>query len=920
MLYLANCCPIRDNLDVHAVQQLQGFRKLDEDAQALATKLQHDKKELLHALAGSTSQVLLVQDRTNELITAEHQRTRIEIMASINQSRSNQSVAEPGHGLQDILHQSSEQKEKICLIEALVLQSLRFPTMMDRFEEVQTAHQKTYEWIFETPDPKYSRWSDFPRWLSRGTGIYWINGKAASGKSTLMRFICDNNRTPALLKRWSQLKNLVVANHFLWYNGTRDQRSHSGLLRALIFKLLHQCTHLIPLVFPDYWNERMKYPLKVIEGMAPKSWTIPKLSKGFERLFQVAGDDMRFCLFIDGLDEYEGDFQEIINLFTKISKFPNVKTCLSSRPLYDFSRAFSSLPGVRLQDFTFNDIKQFVDDELGANCQMQDLQRQEPEEAPKLVLEIVDKADGVFLWVRLVVLSLLRGLRNSDQVVDLQARLRILPRSLEEMFSHILRRLEPVYLAQSSRIFQMFLAAQSLDYDLPSIQLSLAEEPDGDTLLHSENIKFTQSELVSKCEMVEGWLQTRCGGLIETYIPGIPKSCRAPWNGPKLVWLHRTVRDFLVLPDIWSRILSGTAGTGFNPNVALLQSNVLYLKFVLYTGSATEPRSPRQTINQIRDIAVQALGFACNAELETGKVSVPVLDEYAKVCDHLVKNLLLAHRGWAYFIFGFPDEEPDPLLRIAINIGLYSYVSEKVKARPGLVSGRPGRPLLYYAIGEEIKDRHIKFRPNSKMVELLLENNALPNHRGDDRASPSELKHGWYVRLSPWEKVLNGLFDSAEAQTTILLEWLKIASAFLRHGADPTRCVTDYSIVRTKYSASDVIDIFKETFPVETRELQAQIVACSHRAQQGSRNEKLNRCLDVNSSSDSIPNPVLPALSRGLEVEGQLRDGIVQNDQGRTKEAPITESLTNNGKGKKWEGRGWRKSIDLYFMNRPCWD
>jgi hypothetical protein len=86
-----------------------------------------------------------------------------------------------------------------------------------------------------------------------------------------------------------------------------------------------------------------------------------------------------------------------------------------------------------------------------------------------------------------------------------------------------------------------------------------------------------------------------------------------------------------VLPEIWSRILSGTAGTGFNPNIALLQSNVLYVKFALYTGSATEPRSPRQTINQIRGIAVQALGFACNAELETGKVSVPVLDEYVKV-------------------------------------------------------------------------------------------------------------------------------------------------------------------------------------------------------------------------------------------------------------------------------------------------
>jgi hypothetical protein len=183
--------------------------------------------------------------------------------------------------------------------------------------------------------------------------------------------------------------------------------------------------------------------------------------------------------------------------------------------------------------------------------------------------------------------------------------------------------------------------------------------------------------------------------------------------------------------------------------------------------------------------------------------------------------------------------------------------------------------LLYYAIGEEIEDRHIKFRPNSKMVELLLENNASPNHRWDGRPSPSELKHGWYVRvrLSPWGKVLNGLFDlpGAKTEPTLLLEWLKIASVFLQHGADPTKCVTNYSIVKTIYSASDVIDIFQETFPVETRELKAQIVACSHRAQQGSRNAKRNRCLDVDSTSDSIPNPVPPALSRGLEVEEQLK-------------------------------------------------
>jgi hypothetical protein len=80
----ANFWPIRDTLDIHAIEQTQGFRNLDEDARVLAAKLQDlqdDKEEFLGALAEHTSRVLLAQDRTNKLITAEHQRTRVEIRA-----------------------------------------------------------------------------------------------------------------------------------------------------------------------------------------------------------------------------------------------------------------------------------------------------------------------------------------------------------------------------------------------------------------------------------------------------------------------------------------------------------------------------------------------------------------------------------------------------------------------------------------------------------------------------------------------------------------------------------------------------------------------------------------------------------------------------------------------------------------------
>jgi len=52
----------------------------------------------------------------------------------------------------------------------------------------------------------------------------------------------------------------------------------------------------------------------------------------------------------------------------------------------------------------------------------------------KLVREIATKADDVFLWVKLVVVSLLRGLQNKDNDSDLQKRLMELPNDLSALY------------------------------------------------------------------------------------------------------------------------------------------------------------------------------------------------------------------------------------------------------------------------------------------------------------------------------------------------------------------------------------------------------------------------------------------------------------------------------------------------------
>ena len=92
-----------------------------------------------------------------------------------------------------------------------ILDSLSNMGMTARYEKIADAHAKTFEWIFQ--DYTYawgSHYGDtFTEWLSRGNGIFWVTGKAGSGKSTLMKFLSHHRLTSKALKHWSGTKKLV---------------------------------------------------------------------------------------------------------------------------------------------------------------------------------------------------------------------------------------------------------------------------------------------------------------------------------------------------------------------------------------------------------------------------------------------------------------------------------------------------------------------------------------------------------------------------------------------------------------------------------------------------------------------------------------------------------------------------------------
>lgn len=130
----------------------------------------------------------------------------------------------------------------------------------------------------------------------------------------------------------------------------------------------------------------------------------------------------KLCLFIDKLDEYEGpegDYEDIVELFEGYANSPHIKICLSSRPLVVFERGFSEYPNLKLQNLTYGDINHYVKDKLGTHKYMVQLSQQHSVQVSLLIDETVEKASGVFLWVKLVVKSLLHGFRDYNRISDL---------------------------------------------------------------------------------------------------------------------------------------------------------------------------------------------------------------------------------------------------------------------------------------------------------------------------------------------------------------------------------------------------------------------------------------------------------------------------------------------------------------------
>ena len=612
--------------------------------------------------------------------------------------------------------------------EQLVLKSLTFDRLRARVDQIVDAHRDTFHWIFDDEIKTDSRIVSFINWFTSGDGVWWITGRAGSGKSTLVKHISNNSKAEKLLEVWAadRGKKLVTASYYFWNAGTKLQRSQEGLLRSLLYDVLRQCPDEITSVC------RSKIGQFHLFHTDHSPWSRRELLEAFEQLSKESHGQASYCFFIDGLDEYdcvdEGTHQDLVQLLQYISQAKAVKLCISSRDYTVFRDAFVEGRHLMMQDLTEDDIKTFVRANLQENARFRVLEA-EDDRYPALEQAIVREAHGVFLWVFLVVRSLKEGLTNADRVSDLQKRLNELPKTLEDFFAHMLYSVDKRYQGMAAQAFQI---ANQAAKPLELVIYSFLDEEDPDFALKLPIQPLTDEQIESRHEDMRKRLNARCRGLLE-----INRSISyATYGGRTLLhtvdFLHRTVRDYLFNTPDMQNLLQSRLPEGYSPQYELSKAFLAQMKCVqlrkhsglfkssMGTVRCLEPNAPdspfRQALNNF-------LLFA---------------EEFTVRCHQQPTALLLeAERTLLERPGQRARRKKTAFLGACADYSLDWYVAHRIKENHQLVKHQ-GCPLLYYALNlpehhgqsaDHTEDRSL--RP--ELIKLLLENDADPNQRYKDQ-------------------------------------------------------------------------------------------------------------------------------------------------------------------------------------------
>ncbi|KAF5251981.1 hypothetical protein FANTH_2935 [Fusarium anthophilum] len=583
------------------------FKRLD-ISQVEADNLQDKLQNLLQATSTSEAklhnlvkaQVALVNTQLSDRIDQAEASTKAHVTAELasHESRLKSQADQSKHTLLREAEARENIRREIEAYERL-LNSLQYPDMNHRRNEIHASHGSTFNWLFEGDlkgddlgseasqfysqsdsrsvneagsFPQELPCSSFMTWLKSRESRYWISGHPGTGKSVLMRFIVSHEQTITSLRQWQP--EVQIITHFFWKIGSPMQSSFKGFLCSLVYQLFSSDE--------EHAMSCLKHNPDWSRKAGPGDWDKDDLQF---LLHSYARQPARpFCLFIDGLDELMDDegVGILIDFLDTLQEPPRlVKICMSSRPESAIRMGLGRSPNIKMQDLTRNDIKQYA----RAKLKKEVSQTNSSMGIEDLVTSISYKAEGVFLWAVLVTRSIARGISNGDSRDFIQKRLQKTPKKLHELYLDMWTRLgedSDLYQYSTALIFKIVLfawqsirKAQPLDVKLlmfspgliSILELMLASSDDLWSISFEEYDKLSVIDLEQRCKKLWTRLPFRTADLFQVVRGYLyetsdekqwtdkPHSPVNKYDNLGIEAVHRTVFDFLIEIDDGKKIM-----------------------------------------------------------------------------------------------------------------------------------------------------------------------------------------------------------------------------------------------------------------------------------------------------------------------------------------------------------------------------
>ncbi|KAH8796346.1 hypothetical protein BGZ57DRAFT_746706, partial [Hyaloscypha finlandica] len=413
---------------------------------------------------------------------------------------------------------------------------LDFAERQAREHQLSSGDRATFDWIWSTS----SSGTTFVDWLSSGQGLFWISGKPGSGKSTLMSYLAGDGKTLSFLRKSTKLPWTIIRFFFDFRAGKGTANNLEGLLRTLLFQLVQNVPELTTRVL-EFAKDRFGES-QVLD------WPETKLRQSL--LEGLRACPCNVCIFVDGLDEYEGNMLDLFKVLADIddscgSLSHVVKLCLASRPEPLLTATLQESAGFRMQDHNFKGIQEYV------HSTLKYIRTAKGDDVfTNLSSEIAERSEGVFLWARLAMNDLIDGHVTGDTQGELLERLKRVPRELHDVYSRIFIRLPGTLKEEANTILLLVCGAKrTLRLRELYIAVKIARKEDHHDDDDDEHVGLPPGLLKAFRRRV----LAKTGGLLEiVHRNGVKASSfthDASDNLLEWVWevklIHETVRPFI---------------------------------------------------------------------------------------------------------------------------------------------------------------------------------------------------------------------------------------------------------------------------------------------------------------------------------------------------------------------------------------